>query len=150
MNNLDAYQIAFVQRCVRDWMDICEENKRGYGPPDVSHSALLHRLLSGKKALPVPPPKSFSYPNYSLGEGLKTEIHDIVEMDMFDPPTVIEQHRGWKWLDKEKGLLLHIESNEVYHFWTEIKERKTFINHVEEMEQYEAKFLQKVEKGSYV
>lgn len=35
---------------------------------DISHSALLDRLLSGKAALPTPPPKSFSYPWYALIE----------------------------------------------------------------------------------
>ena len=46
-------------------------NQERYGHPteaDVQHSALLQRLLSGKKPLPLPPPLAMSYPNYSLVE----------------------------------------------------------------------------------
>ncbi len=31
---------------------------------DAAHSALLHRLLSGKEPLPVPPPLKHAYPVY--------------------------------------------------------------------------------------
>lgn len=44
--------------------------------PDVHHSALLQRLLSGKEPLPVPPPKSHSYPWYSLIENGYEDLHE--------------------------------------------------------------------------
>ncbi len=146
---LDGNQIAFVTKCVADWMRICEENKRGYGVPDVSHSALLHRLLSGKTALPVAPPKTCSYPNYSMGEGLKTEIHEIWEYPAFPGRVIVDQSHDWQWIDKDKGLLLHISSQEKYKYWTEPKERDIWDKDEDgklltKKETYEAKFVQKI------
>lgn len=58
-----------VLDAVKTWLDILD--KTGHGSPtpaDVDHSGLLYRLLNGKPPLPEPPPRSFSYPWYSLIE----------------------------------------------------------------------------------
>lgn len=141
----DNDQIHFAQRCVAEWMRICDDNKRGCGPADASHSALLYRLLSGEKPLKVPPPKRYSYPCYSLGEGLKTEIQEIREdPERYGDNVVIDQHKDWKWVDKEKGWLIHLPTCEVYRTWKEMTTRAWVENDVVEQRPYEITYLQKV------
>jgi hypothetical protein len=148
VTSLASDQAFFAQKCMAEWMRICEDNKRGYGVPDATHSALLYRLLNGKPALPKPPPRSFSYPNYSLGEGLPTEI---IELGEYDEKVCIDQCSEYRWVDKDKGLLIHIPTCDVYRHWIETKER----NSVEIQDgvlvpsKYEAKMLQKMDILTY-
>lgn len=92
------------------WLSIRAEH--GYEFPDnyyqfgadIGHSALLRRLLDGKEPLPDPPPRSFSYPWYSLiedGEGFPMEVwegHPKLFSDY--PALVIDQCGCWKILEK--------------------------------------------------
>lgn len=45
--------------------------------PDISHSALLSRLLNGGQPLDAPPPRAHSYPWYSLIEDEVTLLADV-------------------------------------------------------------------------
>lgn len=78
---LTLAQIEFVLRQASRWLEIKEQEeyvgrKRKYSDgefsqlrADVSHSALLRRLLSGKEPLEEPPPLEHSYPDYEAVEG---------------------------------------------------------------------------------
>lgn len=104
-------QANFAVRAMCKYINVREDV--GYGLPssaDVSHSSLLYRLLTGKPLLEKPPPKAYSYPCYELGEGLPYYVTD----GPFDVPdasdgygVVISQSRAYKWVDREKGILLH-------------------------------------------
>jgi hypothetical protein len=143
VTSLTGDQAWFAQRCVAEWMRICGENNRSCSPADATHSSLLARLLSGGKALPKPPPKSHSYPNYELGEGNPAEIMEIWEKDN---DVCIDQSLTWRWIDKEKGLLFHVPSEEKYRYWTEVKYRKIVHGKIIELEPYNAKMLQKIQQ----
>lgn len=84
----------------------------GYGFPSdlnqlivaIRKSALFHRLMEGKEALPVPPPRSYSYPWYSLiedGYGFPYEVWKD-ENNMFGFPAVGIDQSIWK-LEEELG-----------------------------------------------
>ena len=92
------------------WLRIREEN--GYTFPNdfnyftitVRKSALLHRLLEGKEPLPIPPPRTYSYPWYSLienGYGYPYEVWKANDNFMNFPAVGIDQ-TIWK-LIKELG-----------------------------------------------
>lgn len=93
------------------WLEIREENGIEFPSSlsslkiDIDHSALLQRLLEGKDPLPIPPPRSFSYPWYDLIE--KGEAHPCEVWEMPPglnhedfPMLVIDQFAGWKVLEK--------------------------------------------------
>lgn len=91
-------------------LQIREEN--GYDfPRDINHlmisirkSALFHRLMEGKEPLPVPPPKSYSYPWYALiedGYGYPSEVWKD-KHNMFGHPAVGIDQSIWK-LEEELG-----------------------------------------------
>lgn len=65
----DAAMTAYdaVQRSNQQWPQTMEALLPGYHRPGPK-SALFHRLLSGKPALPFPPPTAFSYPWYDVVE----------------------------------------------------------------------------------
>lgn len=90
-------------------LEIREEN--GYDfPRDLNHlkisiykSALFHRMMEGKDPLPVPPPRSYSYPWYSLiedGYGFPYEVWK--EEQMFGFPAIGIDQSIWK-LEEELG-----------------------------------------------
>lgn len=64
-----AIKQAFVE-----WVETAQAND--YDPikdwrnfmPEVHHSALLDRILSGKKPRPVAPPTRYAYPDYAAVE----------------------------------------------------------------------------------
>lgn len=66
-----------VVKAVLLWQAICDDplgniTEDDINTADMFHSSLLQRLLEGQPPLPLPPPKAFSYPWYSLierGEG---------------------------------------------------------------------------------
>lgn len=71
--------------------------------PDMDHSTLLRRLMEGKQPLPLPPPKSYSYPWYTLvekGEAVILErfVNRVPAMGEMPEGVVIEQ--GW-WVLRE-------------------------------------------------
>lgn len=61
----------FVINSVIEWIDTVAKARGEYNKPstaDVTHSALLMRILGGRKPHTVPPPRSYSYPWYELLE----------------------------------------------------------------------------------
>lgn len=67
-------------------------------------SALLQRMMEGKDPLPVPPPKTFSYPWYSLieeGIGYPTDVWEAegIEEQIFGKAVVINQY-PWNLIEK--------------------------------------------------
>ena len=146
MAELTNKQVEFAAQCMAQYLRVLEDEGRGLARAvDVDHSALLRRILSGKKPLPQPPPKRYSYPCYSLGEGLETEIQDLRERDYGDGERVIvDQCSDWVWEDKDKGFLKHLPTGHLYRFWTEkrIKEYRTAQG--KEKEECEVKLLQKI------
>jgi len=73
---MDKTEMEFAIICFNKWLWIREKWEESEFPPrsltqigiDAEHSSLLRRLLEGKEPLEYPPPRSFSYPNYSLAE----------------------------------------------------------------------------------
>jgi len=109
---------------IGEWYSIREQYQQEGGVTypsraDVEHSALLHRLLSGHKALEYPPPRSFSYPNYRAAEGREfrpmsvffTETHlgrpidigTLLEGEDVPGHVVIDQ-ASWEVLSREGGM----------------------------------------------
>lgn len=91
------------------WMEIRVEN----GIPvsmdnllaDIDHSALLGRLLAGKEPFPEPPPRAYSYPNYTLLENGRGEPGEVYERDrgfMTDEatPVLFIDQLEWKIVEK--------------------------------------------------
>lgn len=117
MEKLTDEQIQFVRMSIGTWLRVRRDDSEPGVPlhcpseADAHHSALLWRLLSGKAPLPKAPPRSYSSPDYDLGEGkVVTVIDSPSELPQRLPNefgVVINQHVGYKWADKEKGILVH-------------------------------------------
>lgn len=82
---------------------------------NTDHSALLRRLLSGKKPLEVAPPKSYSYPDYAMAEG------EVVTGEMFEvgEEVVVNQSRTWVRDPNEKDVLIHTSGLRVRYWLNE-------------------------------
>ncbi len=92
-------------------LEIREENGISF-PRDLNHlritmrkSALFHRLMEGKEPLPIPPPRSHSYPWYSLiedGIGHPYEVWKPKSWDAsFTPyPSIVIDQSPWKMLEE--------------------------------------------------
>jgi len=112
------------------WLELREEG--GYEFPSsldqlklsMIKSALLERLSEGKEALPVPPPKSYSYPWYSLiekGEGTSSDVWqaDTWVNELYNGSTLFISQCPWKILSKindEEWLAAYS-----YSFYDEVK-----------------------------
>lgn len=113
LSPLDAFDIRFALSKMAEWLRIKNDNQ---GAADVDHSGLLYRLLSGKPALPKPPPTVMSQPCYPLGEGKKVP---------FEFPTINGRvdisawSHVWKWESQEKNLVRFIAADEVYQITVE-------------------------------
>lgn len=75
---------------------------------NIDKSSLLERMLSGKDPLPIPPPKHYSYPWYSLIEiGSTTlSVHDFFfpetwQKKLFDYDFVMIAQNNWEILSCE-------------------------------------------------
>ncbi len=98
-----------VLRCVSEWAVLAiregyepaikgalhEQGAWANLPVEIDHSALLKRLIQGKKPLEMAPPRSHSYPWYNLyenGEGNAYEV-TVVERPLgeVERPIVIDQ-----------------------------------------------------------
>jgi hypothetical protein len=116
-------QIDFAIEAVGKWLSIKEDNNLQTKNPDAKHSVLLHRLLTGQEALKYPPPRSFSNPNYSLGEGQPTRITHLRETENVDPLTlrnqvIVDQDDRWVWENDEKTILRFLPTGELYKYAT--------------------------------
>jgi len=103
---LTLEQSEFALKMIVKWMNVCEDNNRGCSSADVDHSSLLHRLLMGGTLHENPPPLRRSYPAWSLVEQDEIEIQEMYVCEI-DGRIVIDQHGGYKWVDKEKNILKH-------------------------------------------
>ncbi|KKN26712.1 hypothetical protein LCGC14_0871930 [marine sediment metagenome] len=116
--NLTDEQVEFALVCMSDWLRLKNEFENAQlsvSDADVDHSSLLRRLLSGKPALPNPPPKCHSCPCYALAEGKPVEVMEVYDNPVIAPGRVsIEQNSQWEWHDKEKQILKHIPSGDLY------------------------------------
>ncbi len=108
---LTEEQIDFAIRRMSLWISTTESCPTA---PDVDHSSLLRRVLRGIDPLPFPPPKRYSYPDYELGEGKPVKVGVPREVELMGGRVNIDQSIGWRWHDKEAGLLLHLASEEIY------------------------------------
>lgn len=133
--SLSPTQVCLVQNKVDEWLSITGE--RGY--PDASHSVLLARLLSGKKALSKAPPSKNSYPWYALGEGEKIEldpefdkIREFAGQGINESKILVNigNSSPFEWYDKEKGILVYPKTKELFRIWDE--EGKKYIQKVAE------------------
>lgn len=141
-------QAGFASRCIAKWMQICEEEQYSINIPDATHSALLMRLLMGGQPLDKPPPLSFSYPNYSLGEGKPTMVTEIREWKDHDPGKVfIDQCGDWEWVEKDK-ILRHTLTGDLYRIWKEEATRPEFKHGKIGTYTFTATMMQKMEPSS--
>lgn len=112
------------------WVETCEENGRDINPINTRKSALLRRLLSGKPALEVPPPKAFSYPRYEMVEEKECQIHDIWEREddhiyyqdkkipiQGGTILVIDQCPHYIWEDEDKKIVQHVPSGRRWEYF---------------------------------
>lgn len=116
---------------VREWAMLAYHEGDGRGDAirreqlwaDIDHSALLLRLLSGKKLLPKPPPRAFSYPWYALGEGSRCHYMELHEPKIYNGSSVsINQDGGYSWKDKDAGVLVYNRTGELFQVNLETKE----------------------------
>lgn len=138
---LTGNQIEFACQQMCRWINICERQKphRQYGcavsAPDVDHSSLLRRLLSGKEPHEFPPPTSYSSPAWHMVEQDQFEISQISEypnMRILDRDAVlytgevvaINQDCGYVWEDKEKKILRYVRLNLFFQYFEEMKTPK--------------------------
>jgi len=68
-------------------------------------SALFRRMMEGKEPLPLPPPRSYSYPWYSLiedGYGYPGEVWKPTSWDkcFTDYPSIVIDQTPWKLLEE--------------------------------------------------
>ena len=85
LENLTEDQRAAVKNAFKEWVQISHEE--GYAPltdwknfhPEVDHSALLNRLLSGKRAFKFRPHISYSYPDYGTMEKYESPLQDFTQ-----------------------------------------------------------------------
>lgn len=113
MTNLTEEQLWFVRHAIAEWLRICEQHSYVVRPPDASHSALLGRLLSGKAALPEPPPRRFSYPDYDLAEGKPVQVIDVHEaLSMFPGRVSIDQCPDWERVSS--AVMRHVPTGHLY------------------------------------
>ena len=125
---LEHDQIGFAIRQVSKWLRILQDNEKGCPTSaDADHSALLNRLLSGKKEFPKPPPLFFSYPAYSLEEG-----EAVVVLSVTNHPAIgfcINQGRGWKpkttLNENNTGIVIYEPTGDIYRLFMGEYEAKT-------------------------
>jgi hypothetical protein len=113
---LSNSQIAYAINKFSSWIDFRSRN--GDGNPtsaDISHSALLERMLSGKEPLEHAPPKRMSYPWYALSDGEKIKINTVFEKVVERDGLVFVAGAGpFNWESKEEGILVFPSSGEKF------------------------------------
>lgn len=84
-----------------EWLRVREDNGLPFPKSlqeliaDAEKSALLQRLISGKPALPLPPPRINSTPNY-----------DLIEEGQYCPDSVRKMPSGWQKTYKETMIVI--------------------------------------------
>lgn len=103
LRDLTTEQKWAIRKAFKLW--VYTARNEGYRPielwvnfeAEVDHSALLERTLLGKDPLTNSPPKSFSYPNYSLVE---KESEEKCEVHPLDVSTIVINQARWKIVNK--------------------------------------------------
>jgi hypothetical protein len=126
-----------------------EDLNRRCNAVDADHSSLLRRLLYGKKKLEKTPPKSMSYPNYSLAEGEETQVHEIWERkDEIGVRTrgnvVVDQCAEWEWDDRDKKILMHVPTGDLFQYSEKTCYPVAVAKGTVEDHPYTGKFLKKI------
>lgn len=106
----------FATKCMAEFIRIRMDNDRDTFPVDVDHSALLNYLLDGNRPFKNPPPKSYSYPDYKMAEGKEVLVELWEDKSLFEDRIVINQCKEWEWEDKEKRVLKHLPTGDLYQF----------------------------------
>ncbi len=129
MNEQDirADERAHCLKAVEEWFRIRQDEgfRRGNRLPlmhwpDVSHSALLKRLLAGAPKFPDPPPRSCSYPHYELAAGELCETSEVTLHPQEDGSTVVYADQAAWELVSQDGEVLTVRwaaSGELYRIW---------------------------------
>lgn len=125
MRDLTHEEICWIISKMETYIDLAGGS---VGVPDPSHSALLYRLLSGKDPLPIAPPKSYSRPNYHLGEGSPCVVEAFILEG--EEEAVCDQCR-YKIVRKESDntyLLEYEQTGQRFRLWRQhiynVKRRK--------------------------
>lgn len=144
MGPLTKTQAEFSIQCMAEWLRIKRQfehpedqnaeypvhadRHHDYRPTeaDVVHSSLLQRLLRGEKALLKPPPRSFSYPNYELGEGKEVELFEPVSE--YEELVSIDQCGSFTWHDKDRLILKYTPTGDLYQLRVEDREPEDYLN----------------------
>ena len=104
-----------VVEATSQWLAICEQEK---ATPEPYHSALFARLLSGKKALPAPPPLSHSYPWYELIDDGRAEFASLflwAPREPDEPNALVVMQSRW-YIEREVPLdLRDLDDTITYH-----------------------------------
>jgi hypothetical protein len=126
--SLGGFQSMFAAQQVGKWLDIGGNTRSS---PDATHSALLQRLLLGKKPLDKAPPVRMSYPWYELGEGQKIELDPEFDNEVTVNGTKVSFGNSgpFQWVDQKNGIVVYPPSGEHFKVWKEGK--KKFIQKVE-------------------
>lgn len=121
VTSLTREQCEFACKMMCVWMNTCDDNNRGTSSADVDHSALLRRLLMGGKLHENPPPKRMSYPCWAMVEDDEIEISNLHEYDLeiegTEGTVVVDQHREYEWVDKEKKIIKHTRLGIEYQYF---------------------------------
>jgi hypothetical protein len=104
---LTREQAEACRHAVGEWIRLLNANAKascGVVPSaaDADHSSLLLRLLLGKPALPYPPPRAFSYPNYDLVETGRYVAFEVGELGEHwgKDKLGIDQSTQWQILER--------------------------------------------------
>lgn len=90
-------QVEFACEMVAKWMRVCDENNCNHSAVDVDHSALLRRLLSGKKLHKNPPPTRMSYPAWEMVEEDEICVYEIYDSKSYLNTVMVDQSPEYEW-----------------------------------------------------
>jgi len=96
-----TYTIWQFAKAINKWYEITNHSSISY--PDITHSALLRRILSGGSIYPYPPPKSYSYPWYEL---LDDGISVRADVQPWTSKVSTDWKRGAKWKVETERLVV--------------------------------------------
>lgn len=152
----------FVLNCVKDWLDIKKmENfryrKTEYASTaaDVDHSSLLSRLLDGEKIYKNPPPKSYSYPDTGMAEGLLVGLQDMPDVDILDDARVVINQSSYRvisgkisTLGESKMIVEVPATKERYAVWIPTEDERSSVK-AGVVPRYVKAVIQKIDPPEY-
>lgn len=114
--SLDEKAVQFVVEKTAEWVEIRAANTfQSICAADPSHSDLLRRLLTGKEALPSPPPKFYSQPRYDVAEGEPVQV-SVEHRKAASGKTilVIADCYDFEWENEDAGILRFVPTGHRY------------------------------------